>query len=91
MLALGAGFALMAHGAAETAVAIPAPSMDEPAQAGVASETAVLSGGCFWGVQAVFQHVKGVHRVMSGYSGGAKDTASYEQVSTGRTGHAEIR
>jgi len=89
LLALGASFALIAHGAAETAVAIPAPAMDEPTPSGATSETAVLSGGCFWGVQAVFQHVKGVHRVVSGYSGGAKDAASYQQVSTGRTGHAE--
>ncbi len=89
VLALGATFTLMAHGVAETAVVIPAPAMDEPAQSGATSETAVLSGGCFWGVQAVFQHVKGVHRVVSGYSGGAKDTASYPMVSTGRTGHAE--
>lgn len=89
LLGLGATFGLMAHGSAETAVVVPAPAMDEPAQSGAASETAVLSGGCFWGVQAVFQHIKGVHRVVSGYSGGAKDTASYEKVSTGRTGHAE--
>jgi peptide-methionine (S)-S-oxide reductase len=88
-LALGASLALTAHSGAETAVVIPAPAMDEPAQKTAASETAVLSGGCFWGVQAVFQHVKGVHRVVSGYSGGAKDTATYEKVSTGDTGHAE--
>jgi peptide-methionine (S)-S-oxide reductase len=88
-LALGASLALTAHSGAETAVVIPAPAMDEPAQKTAASETAVLSGGCFWGVQAVFQHVKGVNRVVSGYSGGAKNTATYEQVSTGTTGHAE--
>lgn len=54
-----------------------------------ATETAVLSGGCFWGVEAVFDHVKGVKSVVSGYSGGSADTAHYEIVSTGRTGHAE--
>ena len=53
------------------------------------AEKAVLSGGCFWGVQAVFQHVKGVTHVTSGYSGGSADTAQYETVSTGTTGHAE--
>ena len=49
----------------------------------------MLAGGCFWGVQAVFQHVKGVTEAVSGYAGGDKETAAYEQVSTGRTGHAE--
>jgi peptide-methionine (S)-S-oxide reductase len=53
------------------------------------SATAVFSGGCFWGVDAVFKHVKGVSKVVSGYSGGAADTANYETVSTGTTGHAE--
>ncbi|GAC1301048.1 MAG: peptide-methionine (S)-S-oxide reductase MsrA [Vulcanimicrobiaceae bacterium] len=52
-------------------------------------ETAVLAGGCFWGLEAVFEHVNGVRSVVSGYSGGAKETARYETVSTGRTGHAE--
>src|SRR5271166_5396210 len=51
--------------------------------------TAVFSGGCFWGVDAVFKHVKGVNKVVSGYAGGAADTANYETVSTGTTGHAE--
>src|SRR6266446_3508188 len=67
----------------------PAPALDEPAAAAGASETAVLAGGCFWGVQGVFQHLKGVKQVLSGYAGGSKDTAEYETVSTGRTGHAE--
>src|SRR5579863_4970316 len=53
------------------------------------TETAVLAGGCFWGVDAVFKHVKGVENVVSGYSGGSADTAQYELVSTGETGHAE--
>ncbi len=87
--ALAAGAALwpMAHGVAKPAFSIPAPKIDEPA--GPTSETAVLSGGCFWGVQAVFQHVKGVTDAVSGYSGGSKDTALYQLVGTGRTGHAE--
>jgi peptide-methionine (S)-S-oxide reductase len=74
-------------GAAEEAVVIPPPSNDEKASA--QSEKAVFAGGCFWGVQGVFQHVKGVTNAVSGYSGGAKDTATYETVSGGKTGHAE--
>ncbi|HEV2700935.1 MAG TPA: peptide-methionine (S)-S-oxide reductase MsrA [Steroidobacteraceae bacterium] len=74
--------------AAEPAVAIPAPAYDAPKAAGPL-ETAVLSGGCFWGVQGVFEHLVGVHKVLSGYSGGARSTASYEVVSGGNTGHAE--
>lgn len=66
---------------------VPAPAVDEPAGSG--QETAVLAGGCFWGVQGVFQHVKGVIQAESGYAGGAQDTADYETVSTGTTGHAE--
>ena len=67
---------------------VPAPQVDEPASAS-ATETAVFAGGCFWGVQGVFQHVKGVTQAESGYAGGSKDTADYEMVSTGSTGHAE--
>ena len=74
--------------AAEPAVAIPAPAVDEPA-AGRHTETAVFAGGCFWGVQGVFQHVKGVTNAVSGYSGGDKSTAQYERVGSGATGHAE--
>jgi peptide-methionine (S)-S-oxide reductase len=73
----------------EAATAIPAPVVDAPTQQGAASETAVLAGGCFWGVQAVFQHVKGVKDAVSGYAGGTKETAQYETVSAGSTGHAE--
>jgi peptide-methionine (S)-S-oxide reductase len=68
---------------------LPAPKVDTPAPAAGKMETAVLSGGCFWGVQAVFQHVKGVKQVYSGYAGGPANAAHYEMVSTGRTGHAE--
>jgi peptide-methionine (S)-S-oxide reductase len=65
-------------------------SSDALAQAGGNDRpTAVFSGGCFWGVDAVFKHVKGVTKVVSGYAGGAADTAHYETVSTGTTGHAE--
>ena len=72
---------------AEAAVRIPPPALDEKAAAG--SETAVFAGGCFWGVQGVFQHVKGVSQAVSGYAGGAKQDAVYETVGTGGTGHAE--
>jgi peptide-methionine (S)-S-oxide reductase len=75
-------------GAAEVAVVIPAPVVDQPKSAG-ALQTAVLAGGCFWGVQGVFQHVKGVRKVLSGYAGGDKATAQYGKVSSGSTGHAE--
>jgi peptide-methionine (S)-S-oxide reductase len=73
--------------AAEPAVSIPAPSLDE--QTAASSETAIFAGGCFWGVQGVFQHVKGVTNAVSGYAGGKQETAQYETVSSGRTGHAE--
>jgi peptide-methionine (S)-S-oxide reductase len=69
--------------------AIPNPIVDAPLAANAGQETAVLAGGCFWGVQAVFEHVKGVKKVTAGYSGGAAENARYELVSTGDTGHAE--
>jgi len=75
-------------GGAEPAVVIPAPAKDEPARTSH-SETALFAGGCFWGIQGVFQHVKGVTSAVSGYAGGEAQTASYEQVSNGDTGHAE--
>ena len=67
---------------------VPQPSLDPPA-AGRTSDVAVLAGGCFWGVQGVYQHVKGVTNAVSGYAGGDKSTAMYERVGTGNTGHAE--
>ena len=73
---------------AERAVEIPTPALDNPKAAGP-PQTAVLAGGCFWGVQAVFQHLNGVQRALSGYAGGDRATAEYEVVSSGRTGHAE--
>jgi peptide-methionine (S)-S-oxide reductase len=73
---------------AENAVRVPAPAT-ESADATTAPETLVLAGGCFWGVQGVFQHVKGVTEAISGYAGGSKAKPSYEEVSTGATGHAE--
>ena len=74
--------------AATPGAAIPAPAVDLPAIA-AGMQTAVFAGGCFWGVDAVFKHVKGVSRVVSGYAGGSAATAEYGEVGTGRTGHAE--
>ena len=73
--------------AAEDAVVIPPPAVDAQTTSGI--QTAVLAGGCFWGVQGVFQHTKGVVNAVSGYSGGSQMTADYHMVSTGTTGHAE--
>ncbi len=91
LLLVPLGFLLMGASArAGQAVVIPAPALDRPAAPAGASETVVLAGGCFWGVQAVFQHVKGVSRAVSGYAGGTKESATYPLVSSGRTGHAEV-
>lgn len=88
LLAAAAMVALTASARAEDLdKKIPAPALD-PASA-ASSETVVLAGGCFWGQQAVFEHVKGVTKVVAGYSGGAKETATYPQVITETTGHAE--
>jgi peptide-methionine (S)-S-oxide reductase len=73
--------------AAEDAVVIPPPTVDVAPAGGI--QTAVIAGGCFWGVQGVFQHTAGVLNAVSGYAGGTKATADYQTVSTGRTGHAE--
>jgi peptide-methionine (S)-S-oxide reductase len=88
VLALLGAFWRVSGEAADSATVIPAPSLDSGAPASVAQKI-VLAGGCFWGVQLVYQHVKGVSSAVSGYAGGSKDTASYEVVSSGRTGHAE--
>lgn len=83
-----AGWMLHSAGAAaERAVPIPAAKLDVPRAAGL--QTAVLAGGCFWGVEAVFEQLRGVRSVTSGYAGGARASATYDQVSTERTGHAE--
>ncbi len=75
-------------GAAQEGLALPAPAVDVPANK-ASSEVMVIAGGCFWGVQGVFQHVKGVSNAVSGYAGGAQSTATYEQTNDGTTGHAE--
>ena len=75
--------------AAEPTVVIPPPAVDMASSVNSAPQTIVLAGGCFWGVQGVFEHVKGVSQAVSGYSGGTKETAHYEMVGTEKTGHAE--
>ncbi len=91
-MAIGVGLVGLGHGmlarAAEPAVTIPPPALD-PKPAAEGPHTIVLAGGCFWGVQGVFEHTKGVIRAVSGYSGGSKETAHYEMVGTETTGHAE--
>lgn len=88
LLVTAAAWHWMPATAAEKGHALPAPKVEEPKTA-AASETAVLAGGCFWGVQGVFQHVDGVTSAVSGYAGGDRQTAQYESVSLGTTGHAE--
>jgi len=88
VVALGVVAAQHVAHSAEAATKIPAPVQDEKAAA-THSETAVFAGGCFWGVQGVFEHVRGVKQVASGYTGGTASTAQYETVSEGDTGHAE--
>ncbi len=89
-IALTLGFAgVTASSGADRASAVPNPALDAPIAAAKSQQTAVISGGCFWGIQAVFQHVKGVIDATSGYAGGSAMTAHYEIVSMGATGHAE--
>ncbi len=85
---LGASWQAPAQ-AADPGTVIPLPALDAPKPVAVDRQTIVLAGGCFWGVQLVFQHVKGVSQAISGYAGGSKETAIYEVVSSGLTGHAE--
>jgi len=78
-----------ARAGGSAAVAIPAPAVDVQRAAEPGRQTVVVAGGCFWGVEAVFRHVKGVVEATSGYAGGSAETADYETVSSGNTGHAE--
>ena len=89
LLALMATAPVSASDSPEQPRRLPAPTLASAQPAKVGLETAVLSGGCFWGVQGVFQHVRGVSKVTAGYSGGAWTTAHYELVGSGTTGHAE--
>jgi len=86
VLSMSALAACTAAGAAGT---FPDPALDDPLAPSARQETAVFAGGCFWGIESVFEHVRGVTDAVSGYSGGAAKTASYEIVETGTTGHAE--
>ncbi|MCW6506714.1 peptide-methionine (S)-S-oxide reductase MsrA [Lichenifustis flavocetrariae] len=88
LVAAGAALGLAPRSFADEVRAVPAPAVDETPN-GATSETAVLAGGCFWGVQGVYQHVQGVTSAVSGYAGGDKSTANYDEVSEGTTGHAE--
>jgi peptide-methionine (S)-S-oxide reductase len=88
LIATGVGAWMATSSAAEKAVKLPAPAFDSAA-AGQAPRTAVFAGGCFWGVQAVFQHTRGVLNAVSGYAGGKRETANYQAVTGGATGHAE--
>ena len=87
IIAVAVGFYLARGASAESAVKLPPPAFDLPAAG--ATQTAVFAGGCFWGVQAVFQHTEGVLNAVSGYSGGARETANYQAIGSGATGHAE--
>ena len=80
---------LAAVAASSGAAPLPAPALDVPTASVKGPQTAVFAGGCFWGVEAVFRHVRGVTRAVSGYAGGMMVKPTYEQVGTGRTGHAE--
>ena len=88
VLLLGALAMRIVPAAAQEGIALPAPAIDLPASQ-ASSQVMVIAGGCFWGVQGVFQHVKGVTKAVSGYAGGAKSTAIYEVTNSGTTGHAE--
>lgn len=88
LVGLAAWFLPGGRSSAETARLVPAPAAEE-ARDQAAPEVAIFAGGCFWGVQGVFQHVEGVTSAVSGYAGGDKATADYDRVSGGRTGHAE--
>jgi peptide-methionine (S)-S-oxide reductase len=88
VLVTGVGLRLPTLYGAEGPVTIAPPALDNPKAAG-AMQVAVLSGGCFWGIQGVFEHVHGVRKVLAGYAGGEKSTAEYEKVTSGTTGHAE--
>jgi peptide-methionine (S)-S-oxide reductase len=83
------GATLACHAVTAAVVTLPDPSLDAPLATAKGEQTAVIAGGCFWGMEAVFEHVKGVTDVTSGYTGGTAKTADYETVSEGQTGHAE--
>jgi len=87
-LVVASSFAALSHRSSTPAVTVPPPAVVSRPSAGL--QTIVLAGGCFWGIEAVYEHVKGVKDAVSGYAGGSKAQADYETVSTGATGHAEV-
>jgi peptide-methionine (S)-S-oxide reductase len=89
MLLIAAATLLPAQASAREAKIVPAAMLDEESAQDASSEVAIIAGGCFWGVQGVYQHVEGVTNAVSGYAGGTAETAHYELVSSGKTGHAE--
>jgi peptide-methionine (S)-S-oxide reductase len=89
VLAISSVATVLGCSVASATVVLPDPLVDESLASTKGTRTAVLAGGCFWGIQAVFSHVKGVIDVKAGYAGGSADSAQYEIVSSGRTGHAE--
>src|SRR5580698_7265543 len=89
LLMLTLGGAIACNAGDNPMTAIPNPAVDAPIATSKTQQTAVVAGGCFWGIQAVFEHVKGVVNATSGYSGGAANAVEYELVSSGDTGHAE--
>ena len=89
LLSMALGGAIACNAGENAITAIPNPTVDATISTSKGEQAMVVAGGCFWGIQAVFQHVKGVVNATSGYSGGAAKTAEYELVSTGETGHAE--
>lgn len=88
-LLLMAAMLYVGRSSGDAPVRLPEPALDQVAKSPGGQETAVFAGGCFWGVQAVFQHTRGVLNAVSGYAGGQKETARYESVGSGQTGHAE--
>jgi len=88
-LAVVTPFAVLARGTSARPLSVPAPAEVSRPRGGAALQTVVLAGGCFWGIEAVYEHIKGVTDVVSGYAGGSKAQADYETVSSGTTGHAE--
>jgi peptide-methionine (S)-S-oxide reductase len=89
LVALALAALVEACGAAEKPAVLPPPVVDIPADSLKSPQTAVFAGGCFWGIEAVYRHVKGVTSAVSGYAGGAATNANYEAVGSGTTGHAE--
>ena len=85
----GVGIASRAGAVTATPVVLPAPIVGDALAPATAVDTAVFAGGCFWGIEAVFEHIKGVQSAVSGYTGGRTRSPSYEDVSSGSTGHAE--